>query len=180
MNQELTPDIWNAIQTLRRARLDTNGGMPQELFLLVSSLIPIPNVDLLVTNEKNQILLSWRDDPFYEKSWHIPGGCLRYAETMQTRVQQTALNEFGCEVEFDSEPVAVRDVIRGLNKAQIYPRERGHTVAVLYRCTLKGPVKTCDDENTALYNGCLRWFDNIPKNFMKIQNVYRDVLHRWC
>lgn len=174
----MTPKIWNAIQTLRGAKLDTNKGMPQELFLLVSSLIPIPNVDLLVTNEKNQILLAWRDDPYFEKSWHIPGGCLRYAETMQERIQLTAQKEFGCEVEFDPEPVAVRDVIRGLNESQTYPRERGHNVAILYRCVLKGKVEICI-EGTAPYNGCLRWFDKLPNNFMKIQNVYQDVLYQW-
>ncbi len=179
MNGEMTPEVWSAIQTLRGARLDTEKGMPQALFLLISALTPIPNVDLLVTNEKNQILLSWRDDPFFEKSWHIPGGCIRYAETMQERIQQTAQEEFGCMVDFDPKPVAVRDVIRGLNGSQTYPRERGHNIAVLYRCTLKGEIKSCLEEETGLYNGCLKWFDKLPDNFMKIQNVYRDVLCQW-
>ena len=76
-------------------------GLPQEVFLEVSSIIPIPNVDLLLLNDEGKILLSWRDDIYYGKGWHLPGGCIRFKETMLDRVHKTALAELGCDVLVD-------------------------------------------------------------------------------
>lgn len=73
-----TDEHRKAVEFLRRAEIDADAGMPQELFLLVSSLVPLPNVDLLVVNKQNQLLLSRRNDPYYPKSWHIPGGCMHF------------------------------------------------------------------------------------------------------
>ena len=55
-------------------------GLPEELFVFSSTLIPLVNVDLLVTNENGQLLLSWRDDIYHGKGWHLPGGCVRLRE----------------------------------------------------------------------------------------------------
>ena len=41
----LTKEHQQAVELLRQAELDTDNGMPEELFLLVSSLVPLPNVD---------------------------------------------------------------------------------------------------------------------------------------
>lgn len=60
---ELSQEQKQAVQILRKARLDTDTGMPQELFLLLSGLIPLSNVDLLITNERGQLLLTRRNDP---------------------------------------------------------------------------------------------------------------------
>ena len=53
-------------------------GLGEELFLTVSSLVPIVNVDLLVYNDKGQFLLTKRDDPYCGRGWHVPGGCIRF------------------------------------------------------------------------------------------------------
>ena len=78
--------IDSAVTQLFDSHIEANIGLPENLFLLISSLVPIPNVDLLITNEKNQILLSWRDDEFYGKGWHIPSGCIRFGVTLQQRI----------------------------------------------------------------------------------------------
>ena len=67
-------EIAQAIQTLRCAELDGRNGLPEDLFLAISGLVPLPNVDLLVLNQKKQLLLAKRCDGFFETSWHIPGG----------------------------------------------------------------------------------------------------------
>ena len=86
----LTEEQRQAVELLRRAEIDTDNGMPEELFLLVSSLVPLSNVDLLVVDQQGRLLLSRRNDPFYEKNWHIPGGCMRFNEDFAHRVQETA------------------------------------------------------------------------------------------
>ena len=74
---KLAKELEDAVELLRNAELDARNGMTEELFWMISALVPIPNVDLLIMNEKGQLLLSRRNDDFFEKSWHIPGGCLR-------------------------------------------------------------------------------------------------------
>lgn len=46
------------------------------MFLVVASLTPIVNVDILIVKEGN-ILLSWRDDEQCGAGWHLPGECVR-------------------------------------------------------------------------------------------------------
>lgn len=176
---ELSQKLKDAVELLRNAELDARNGLTEELFWMISALVPIPNVDLLVTNESGQLLLSRRNDGFFEKSWYIPGGCLRYGEELTACVQETAKRELGCEVAVDPKPLAVRNVLRGDNSAQAHPRERGHNVAILYHCIL--PEGYCIDNNGRDGNddGYLQWFDELPPDFMKIQSVYYDILRPW-
>lgn len=171
--------IQEAIQTLRAAGIDGRQGLPEELFLLISSLAPIPNVDLWITDTRNRVLLSWRNDRFYDTGWHIPGGCIRYGETMEERLHRTAWQEIGCDVEFDAAPMAVRDVIRPPRAGLLNPDERGHHLAVLYHCCVPDGFMLDNRGKTAGDNGYLQWFEKIPENLLHIHDVYRDVLQQW-
>ncbi len=176
---DLTPQCMAALQQLREYTLDPYHGLPEDLFLFISGLIPVVNVDLLIVNEKGQLLLSRRNDEFFEKSWHIPGGCMRYGESFEARIQQTAVREIGTQVQMEKEPVAIRNVIRGENPELKYPRERGHNVAILYRCKLPAGFEIENGDKTEEENGYLKWFDKLPEDFMQIQKVYLDVLGLW-
>lgn len=171
--------VAEAIDTLRRARIDSTRGLPEELFYLVSSLTPIPNVDLWITDPKNRVLLAWRKDLFYDEGWHIPGGCIRYGETMLDRVHKTAIREIGTDVMVVPEPIAVRDVIRPPRKGLINPYERGHHLAVLYRCFVSDCDLIDNKDRKPGEDGYLCWFNKIPENMLKIHDVYRDVLQQW-
>lgn len=173
---ELTKEQLAAVQTLRQARLDTDAGMPLELFLLVSGLVPLPNVDLLITNDRGQLLLTRRNDPWYQASWHIPGGCMHYGEAFAHCVQETAKRELGTEVTVSPEPVAVRNVIRGADTSKEYPRERGHNVAILFACRVSEGWEIDNGTKTESDDGYAAWFDVLPEDFMEIQRVYEDVL----
>jgi len=168
-----------AVELLRNAGIDGRDGLPEDLFLLISGLIPLPNVDLLVVNKRGQLLLTRRNDRFFEKSWHIPGGCMRYGETFEHRVQETAKRELGCSVSMEPQPLAVRSVVRGPNLQQPHPNERGHTVAILFRCSLPDGYEIDNGTRTEEDNGYCKWFTYLPDDFMSIQNVYLDVLHPW-
>lgn len=65
-------------------------GLGEELFLFVSSLVPIVNVDLLVYNSKGNFLLTRRKDTHCGIGWHVPGGCIRFKETIDTRIRMVA------------------------------------------------------------------------------------------
>ena len=168
-----------AIEHLRNCYIDGSIGLPENLFLLISSLIPIPNVDLLIINKSGEILLSRRNDQFFEKSWHIPGGCMRFRDSFEKCIQETSLREIGCEVRFNPNPIAIRNVIRKDTNEKRDKRERGHNVAILFECTIPDDFEIDNKDLNEMDNGYLKWFKKIPKDFMKIQYAYEDVLTKW-
>ena len=172
-----TEELAKVVNLLREARLDASNGLPRQLFWLVSSLVPIPNVDLLITNEKGQLLLARREDEFHPRCWHIPGGCMRFGETMLERVHKTAVAELGCDVQVEREPIAVRDAIRPPIIEREYPNERRHCISILFKCHLSEEI---DNGNlTEKDNGFLKWFDRLPSDLVPIQHIYDDVLESW-
>ena len=177
--KELTEQCKGALQQLRECDINPYHGLSEDLFLFISGLIPLVNIDLLIVNDKGQVLLSKRNDIFFQKSWHIPGGCMRYGESFEERIQQTAINEIGTQVIFEKTPLAIRNAVRGENDTLRYPRERGHTVAILYRCKLPIGFEIDNNGKQESENGYLKWFDQLPEDFMKIQEIYLDVLEVW-
>lgn len=162
-----------AVALLEQAELDKRNGLPERLFLCISSLIPIANVDLLIIDKAGRLLLSYRKDEFYGAGWHIPGGCLRFGETMLQRIHKTALLELSCDVEVRrEEPLAVRDVIRAPVMKSPLPDARGHNLAVLYLCGLS-PEDEASVE--AISGGKLRWFERIPEDILPVCSVYDDL-----
>lgn len=142
-------------------------GLPDEIFDFVASVVPMTNVDLLIENDKHQILLAWRDDG-KNLGWHIPGGMLRFKETLHERIQKTALNELGCRVEADDEPLKISEIIMPYQR-------RGHSISLLYRCRLPKEYRIDNgfkDEHT---EGYLRWHDAVPK-LVEGQSCYQAFL----
>lgn len=165
----------NIIQQLME--IDGREGLPEEIFIAVSTIVPVANVDLLVLDSQNHILLSWRDDVYFGKGWHLPGGCIRYKETMAERIQKTAVQEIGTEVLTDAAPIAVRDVIMGRDNVQV--RERAHHVAILYRCRLPANFSIDNAEKSKGASGYLQWFEAIPEDILPIHEVYQDVFKQF-
>lgn len=176
---ELNKEQKEAVELLRKARLDVAKGLPEELFWLVSSWTPIVNVDLLIVNNSGQILLARRNDDFHPDCWHIPGGCIRFGETMLHRVHETAQKELGCDVIVRESPIAVRDAIRPPILNREYPDERRHFVSILYECRLPEGEVILNRNLTEEDPGYLKWFDRLPKGFVEIQHIYDDILTPW-
>lgn len=141
--------------------------LPEELFLFVSRVTPLINVDLLIQDNYKRTLLTWRDDSFYGPGWHVPGGIIRYKETAEYRIHSVAYQELGVEVEFDSSPIFV---LQNISKAR---RDRGHLIALLYRCRLKSklsemhrfkPEKPAPDQ--------WFWHEHTPENLIAEQRAY--------
>jgi colanic acid biosynthesis protein WcaH len=126
-------ELSHAIAALDALLPTARGGLPEDVFLLVSRLLPLVNVDLLVQDDARRTLLTWRDDEFYGPGWHVPGGIVRFQETLANRIHETARIELGTAVQFLPEPIAIRESIDPTWAA------RGHFISLLYRCTLLGP-----------------------------------------
>jgi colanic acid biosynthesis protein WcaH len=146
-------------------------GLPSEFFRFLSRLMPLVNVDLLIVDEHFGTLLTWRDDENYGPGWHVPGGIIRYKETAETRIRQTAKDELGAGVEFDMEPIAIEQNIHAAR------RERGHMISMLYRCRLTGPPAERLRLNPAAPEaGHWGWHRGCPANLIAEQDRYRRFL----
>ena len=164
--------ITEVLKTLKEAMneegVDPRNGLPLDLFEFSTTLLPFVNVDLLVQNNKEQILLSWRNDNHYGTGWQIPGGIIRMMETIDDRIQKTAVREIGCRVEYDPAPIVVHENIMKNHREGLQNYlERAHNIALLYSCrvpydyVINNGGKSEDDE------GYLRWFDKFPDNLLE-------------
>ena len=151
---------------------DPRAGLPEELFLFISRLVPMINVDLLITDDQGRIMLTWRDDELFGAGWHVPGGMIRYKETAEERVRATALAELGAEVTFDPCPI-VGQIIEPER------RLRGHLIPLTYRCRLTSPP---DEESRFKggdpQRGQWHWHASFPEDMIAIHNFYRRFFGR--
>ena len=87
--------------------MDPAVGLPKEVFHFISRLTAMVYVDLLVKDDTNRVLLSWRDTEFSSAGWHVPGGIIRYKDSLEERIKKSALTEIGADVNYDPNPVPI-------------------------------------------------------------------------
>lgn len=147
-------------------------GLPKDIFLFVSRTTPMINVDLLIKNKQNQTLLTWRSDVYRSAGWHIPGGIIRYKETISDRIHAVAGGELGAGVKFKKSPLAINEVI-------IPPRrDRGHFISLLYECKLISSL----DKNRKFKKGIPKpgqwaWHNKCPDNIISVHKMYRKFIN---
>ncbi len=164
-------NITDAIAILEEQVPNPSMGLPDELFYYISKTTPLVNVDLLIKDEKGRILLSWRNDQYCGKGWHVPGGIIRIKETLETRVKKVAETEIGVNnISFDTNPIALNQIINPEHDI------RSHFISILYKCFLPS---TFNPENKGLSNedsGYLMWHDFCPDNLLKFHEIYRKYI----
>ncbi|NHN28566.1 NUDIX hydrolase [Paenibacillus agricola] len=156
-----------AIEYLENTISKETDGLPEELFLFVSRITPLISVDLLIKNEANETLFTWRDDVFFGKGWHLPGGVIRHNELFANRIVKVGQIELGASLEYDEQPCTF---VQDLN---VDKKDRGHFIAFLYNCRLLSDP----DESKRYYGGSPRvgewaWFSGSPNPLLKVHEVY--------
>jgi ADP-ribose pyrophosphatase YjhB (NUDIX family) len=161
------------IQKILSRITNAKKGLPEDVFLLVSQLTPLVNVELLIKDKKKGTLLTWRHDNFYGPAWHLPGGIVRFKELAHTRVQKVAKVELGTTVAFDEIPIEVNEVMNDTRDV------RGHFLSLLYNCHLTGPEnKDLEFKKENPINGRWRWFKVCPKNLIFQHEIYREKINQ--
>ena len=152
------------LDQVRAAIADPTLGLPQDVFDFVRQVTPLINVDLLIRDAAGAVLLAWRDDDFYV-GWHVPGGIIRFRETMASRIEAVARLELGATVTAEASPC---DVLQ-----QCHHR-RGHFISLLFACMLVGrPTRAFarfDEDGREA--GALRWFDAMPPDIIAVHRGY--------
>lgn len=173
-----------ALENLKKAMdeevVDPTQGLPQELFVFATTLFPCPNIDLFITRGNN-LLLTWRDDEFYGKGWHIPGGCLRLKESLEHRVQQTALNEIGTEVIYDKDHFITREAMVKEYRSELNNQlERCHNISMLFYCQLPCEFEPIISKRKMPFRGDLKWFAHTPENLLEAHRIlYGDIIDKF-
>ena len=159
------------LDTLSGAIQDPSQGLPEEVFLFLSKITPLVNVDLLIKDDQGRTLLTWRDDEHHPPSWHVPGGIIRFQETLSHRVHTVAKDELGTDVEFNQHPISVNEVILPSRKI------RGHFISFLYSCTLLSePAQNMKYREGTPKAGQWAWHHGCPNPFIPVQEIYRPFI----
>lgn len=162
--------LTESIRQLERVVESSRGDLPDDVFLFLSRVTPLVNVDLLIRDSDRCTLLTWRADEFYGPGWHVPGGIIRFQERAEDRIRLVAHQELGATVEFDASPHRVVESIARERHA------RGHFVSLLYRCRLtRAPDPRLQHRNGAPLPGQWRWHSACPRELIPEQRVYADL-----
>jgi ADP-ribose pyrophosphatase YjhB (NUDIX family) len=165
----MTTRIEQAIATLTEAVPNPHAGLPEAVFYYVSRTTPLINVDLLIKDDTGRTLLAWRDDPFVGAGWHVPGGIIRFKETMAERIAQVAAIEIGSEVQYDPAPIAVREFIHDRDV-------RGHFISLLLRCRIDAAFMPDNTGRQRHDAGYLQWHDGCPTDLLQCQATYKKFI----
>ena len=129
------------------------------------------NVDLLIKNSQSETLLAWRDDAYYGPGWHVPGGIVRFKETVASRIAAVAASELGARVSFGKDPVAVNELMASGRDT------RGHFISLLYECTLTSSLDPDRESKSEMVkNGEWTWHKSCPENLISVHRVYRQFI----
>ena len=105
--------------------------MPWPIFQSLKGVVAQPAVELLVTSNGRDVLLTRRDDEFWS-GYHIPGGFVGCSEDLQMAVTRVARNELGVD--------AVLERIVGHYTWPDHPY--ASAVSLLCACRLAGTPRT--------------------------------------
>ena len=157
--------------------ISAEAGLGKDLFVFISSLTPIVNVDLLVYNSKGQFLLSRRNDAHCGSGWHIPGGCIRFKESIESRIRKVAESELNLtDFQFDKEPLKVFEIICNEHRNIDNQDERAHFVTLVYKCYAPDSYHIDNKGKTESDSNYLKWFDKLPDDLLNIQQCYKEIM----
>ena len=174
-------NISKIVQQLQSNTYKTTDGLSEDIFLLVSTLTPLINVDLFIVDNKSRVLLAYRDDEYCGTGWHIPGGIIRHKEKIEERIQKTAIQELGAEVNFMPQPIKIVQQL-------LDQRVRDHFISLLFKCTVteKFDIERKNYGLEETTSGYLKWFDEYPNSINESMNTlvysqsaYFDFLQEW-
>lgn len=164
-------EIISKIRVLESFIEDPSKGLPEEVYLFASRITPLVNVDLLIKDEQNRTLMSWREDEVYGIGWHLPGGIIRFKETMAKRIRAVAKQELGVEVEFEPTPIAINQVIHPSSQT------RGHCISLLFRCSLlTSPNQRTYYQSEIPQPGQWTWYNACPEDIIEVHRMYEAFI----
>jgi colanic acid biosynthesis protein WcaH len=144
--------------------------LPEDIFLFISRITPLVNVDLLVKDKKGRTLLTWRDDKYAGKGWHIPGSIVRFKETLEQRVHKCSEQELGTVITFEPEPISIKQfIVPELDSC-------AHHISFLYKCSVPDDYIPENKNRREKDAGYIKWHERCPENLIAVHSFYRKFI----
>jgi len=166
-------DLHNDICKIETQIRDPTKGLPDDVFHFATRITPMVNIDLLVRNELNEVLLTWRGGQYYSPGWHVPGGIVRLRESLYDRIDQVAMNELGTTVTADRNPILINEVIRFPERIN-----RTHFISFLFQAKLNSsPCQSLEFRRKKPENGQWNWHQSCPEDIIPVHLMYKNIIN---
>ena len=149
--------------------LDASSGMGDILFLAISRVTPILNINLLkqrTFSGKRIILLTWRADNFYP-IWHLPSRIPSFRESTIAKIAEVT------DIEVESQATEARGPIAS---SEIFNSEHdvgGHFISLLLSVNLEScpefKERTHEESSVVV---TVNWLPVPPENKLKKDEIY--------
>lgn len=130
-------------------------GLPQEIFIALTKLVPFISCEVVLVHAKKEILLTWRNDQWWT-GWHLPGGLMRLGESFKESLRNTAKRELGIRLT-SFEFLFLHNYQKG---------QRGHAISLVFLC------RTNQKPNDG------KFFKTMPEDLIAIQKPLWHKLKR--
>jgi colanic acid biosynthesis protein WcaH len=138
----------------------------KEGFLKVIEAVPFVSIDLILRNERDEVLLGYRRNRPAQNTWFVPGGRIRKNEPVQNALQRIAHTELGIAAP-QGKLIGVFDHIYGDNYFNA-PGIGTHYVVCGYTMNISSSTQfTPDDQHAEL-----KWWN--LKDLLKSAEVHAN------
>jgi len=167
--------MWSNFHKFLNILLKPESGIGRRIFLIVSQLTPIVNVELIIRDNLNQTLLIYREDEFYGPGWHLPGGILRFKENINTRIYITLDNELGIKKR-QVQNLYLIDIFQIIHKKKLL---RSHFISLIYMIRLldKKFASPLFESKKIYNNGDIAFHKESPNNLIKEHLRYKNLIN---
>lgn len=126
--------------------------MTDEQFLHIVDATPLVSIDLVIRNERGDVLLGWRVNRPAQNSWFVPGGRIRKNERVKEALHRISQRELGVTID-EAKLLGVFDHIYEDNFLG-EPKVNTHYVVLGFSAELPSQTAfTADDQH-----GALKWW----------------------
>jgi colanic acid biosynthesis protein WcaH len=118
--------------------------------------------------------MTWREDRFYGPGWHVPGGVVRFKESLAARLRAVAALELGAQIAPEPVPVEVFELTAPDRDL------RGHFITLAYRCRLHTPLDPARQAPAGARPsaGQWAWFEELPPDTIRQHRIYQHLFNR--
>lgn len=143
-----------------------NTYLSNEDYDFIYSKVPRICVDLLIKNKENQVLLTKRRIEPYIGHWHLPGGRIKFRESINDAIIRIAKSELGISITDVGKIIGVCEFTEEYQKNQ--PR---HSISMVHEIILYNYDELSSQDE-------YEWFSSLPepiipshKNFLILNNI---------
>jgi len=130
--------------------------IPEKTYKKIHSLIPVPCVDVLITDGRGNFLLAKRKNNPEKGKWFFPGGRVLRGE----KIKDTALRKLKQEARLKGKIVELLGVYDFFSKEGYFKNIPTHTIAIVFLVKVSGGQRIILDQQ----NSESAWFNKInPK-----------------